>query len=183
MTTKRLCIFLFTMLFLITGASAETFNVKKYGARGNGKKLDSPAIQKAIDACHKAGGGTVLVPAGTYLSATIVLKDNVTLHLEKDALILGTTDYKAYDNLDPFTEGLGIDVGWALLVAVDAKNVTLEGEGSIDGQGSALKERHIKVDTRPEGKRWGLRPFLLRLVRCEGVTVRDVTLKIGRAHV
>ena len=50
MTTKRLCIFLFTMLFLITGASAETFNVKKYGARGNGKKLDSPAIQKAIDA-------------------------------------------------------------------------------------------------------------------------------------
>ena len=63
MTTKRLCIFLFTMLFLITGASAETFNVKKYGARGNGKKLDSPAIQKAIDACHKAGGGTVLVPA------------------------------------------------------------------------------------------------------------------------
>ena len=80
MTTKRLCIFLFTMLFLITGASAETFNVKKYGARGNGKKLDSPAIQKAIDACHKAGGGTVLVPAGTYLSATIVLKDNVTLH-------------------------------------------------------------------------------------------------------
>ena len=90
---------------------------------------------------------------------------------------MGTTDYKAYDNLDPFTEGLGIDVGWVLLVAVDAKNVTLEGEGSIDGQGSALKERHIKVDTRPEGKRWGLRPFLLRLVRCEGVTVRDVTLK------
>lgn len=79
MTTKRLCIFLFTMLFLITGASAETFNVKKYGARGNGKKLDSPAIQKAIDACHKAGGGTVLVPAGTYLSATIVLKDNVPM--------------------------------------------------------------------------------------------------------
>ena len=147
--------------------AGETFNVKKYGARGNGKKMDSPAIQKAIDACYRAGGGTVVVPAGTYLSATIVLKDNVTLHLEKDALILGTTDYKAYDNLDPFTEGLGIDVGWALMVAVDAKNVTLEGEGTIDGQGSALKERHIKTDTRPEGKRWGLRPFLLRWVRCE----------------
>lgn len=85
--------------------AGETFNVKKYGARGNGKKMDSPTIQKAIDACYRAGGGTVVVPAGTYLSATIVLKDNVTLHLEKDALILGTTDYKAYDNLDPFTEG------------------------------------------------------------------------------
>lgn len=161
--------------------AGETFNVKKYGARGNGKKMDSPAIQKAIDACYRAGGGTVVVPAGTYLSATIVLKDNVTLHLEKDALILGTTDYKAYDNLDPFTEGLGIDVGWALMVAVDAKNVTLEGEGTIDGQGSALKERHIKTDTRPEGKRWGLRPFLLRWVRCENVKVEDVTLKYAGA--
>ena len=114
---------LFLLLTLsLTMQAGETYNVKKYGAKGNGRKMDSPAIQKAIDACHKAGGGTVIVPAGTYLSATIVLKDNVTLRLEKDALILGTTDYKAYDNLDPFTEGLGIDVGWALMVAVDAKN-------------------------------------------------------------
>ena len=127
MKTKKNLLLLLLLLVLPFTLQAETFNVKKYGARGNGKKMDSPAIQKAIDACHKAGGGTVLVPAGTYLSATIVLKDNVTLHLEKDALILGTTDYKAYDNLDPFTEGLGIDVGWALLVAVDAKNVALEG--------------------------------------------------------
>ena len=74
-----------------------------------------------------------------------------------------------------------IDVGWALLVAVDAKNVALEGEGAIDGQGSALKERHIKVDTRPEGQRWGLRPFLLRWVRCEGVRVEGVTLKYAGA--
>lgn len=161
--------------------AGEVFNVKNYGARGNGKKMDSPAIQQAIDACHRAGGGTVLVPAGTYLSATIVLKDNVTLHLAKEALILGTTDYTAYDNLDPFTEGLGIDVGWSLLVAVDAKNVILEGDGAIDGQGAALKERHIKVDTRAEGKRWGVRPFLLRLVRCEGVTVRGITLKYAGA--
>lgn len=122
-----------------------------------------------------------MVPAGTYLSATIELKDNVTLHLEKEALILGTTDYKAYRNLDPFTEGLGIDVGWALLVAVDAHNVALTGEGTIDGQGSALKERHIKEDKRPEKDRWGLRPFLLRWVRCQGVTVKDVTLKYAGA--
>lgn len=161
--------------------AGDTFDVKKYGARGNGRKLDSPAIQKAIDACHRSGGGTVVVPAGTYLSATILLKDNVTLHLEKDALILGTTDYKAYDNPDPFTEGLGIDVGWALMVAVDARNVALEGEGTIDGQGAALKERHIRTDTRPEGQRWGLRPFLLRWVRCENVRVEGVTLKYAGA--
>ena len=99
----------------------------------------------------------IVCPAGTYLSAT---STNVTLHLEKDALILGTTDYKAYDNLDPFTEGLGIDVGWALLVAVDAKNVALEGEGVIDGQQFALKERHIKSRYRP-----GRRAALMRTTK------------------
>ena len=177
---KRLLSVILCVLMSVEMSHAQTvsFNVKDYGARGNGKRLDSPAIQRAIDACHRAGGGTVIVPPGTYLSATVELKDNVTLHLEKDALILGTTDYKAYRNLDPFTEGLGIEVGWALLVAVDARNVGLTGEGTIDGQGSALKERHIKEDKRPEKDRWGLRPFLLRWVRCQGVTV-----KIGRAHV
>ncbi|WP_289158531.1 glycosyl hydrolase family 28 protein [uncultured Muribaculum sp.] len=178
---KISAIFISVLIALSCGLQAQTFNVKKYGAKGNGKRIESPAIQKAIDACHKAGGGTVIVPKGTYLSATIQLKDNVTLHLEKDALILGTTDYKAYDNLDPFTEGLGIEVGRALLVAVDAHNIGLTGEGAIDGQGSALKERHIKEDTRPEKDRWGLRPFLVRLVRCDGVNVNGVTLRYAGA--
>lgn len=180
---KISAIFISVLIAISCGLQAQTatFNVKKYGAKGNGKRIESPAIQKAIDACHKAGGGTVIVPKGTYLSATIQLKDNVTLHLEKDALILGTTDYKAYDNLDPFTEGLGIEVGRALLVAVDAHNIGLTGEGAIDGQGSALKERHIKEDTRPEKDRWGLRPFLVRLVRCDGVNVNGVTLRYAGA--
>lgn len=179
---KKLISVIFSLLISIGFcADAATFNVRKYGAKGNGKRLDTTAIQKAIDACTAAGGGMVIVPAGTYLSATIELKDNVNLHLEKGAVILGTTDYKAYRNLDPFTEGLGIDVGTALMVAVDAKNVSLTGEGVIDGQGSALKERHIKEDTRPEGQRWGMRPFLLRWVRCNDVTVKDVTLKFAGA--
>ena len=124
---KRLLSVILCVLMSVEMSHAQTvsFNVKDYGARGNGKRLDSPAIQRAIDACHRAGGGTVIVPPGTYLSATVELKDNVTLHLEKDALILGTTDYKAYRNLDPFTEGLGIEVGWALLVAVDARKTSV----------------------------------------------------------
>jgi polygalacturonase len=105
----------------------------------------------------------------------------VTLHFRKGAVLLGSTDLKDYRNLDPFTEGLGIDVGWALLVAVDAKNVGLEGEGRIDGQGSAIKAKHILTDTRPEGQRWGLRPFLVRIVRCNGVNVKDVTLNYAGA--
>ncbi len=168
---------LFILFILPFALHAKIFNIRRFGATGNGKEIDSPAIQKAIDACYGSGGGTVLVPAGTYLCATIVLKDNVTLYIEENALILGTTDYKAYDNPDPFTEGLGINVGWALLVAVNAKNVALKGKGIIDGQGLALKERHIIEDTRPERERWGIRPFLLRWVRCENVYVEGITLK------
>ncbi len=179
---KKLLIFIMSLLaFGFVNASPVQFNVKRYGATGKGKRLESTAIQKAIDACHKSGGGTVVVPAGTYLSATIQLKDNVTLHLEKDALILGTTDYKAYSNPDPFTEGLGIEVGRALLVAVDAKNIGITGEGVIDGQGKELKERHVKEDPRPEKDRWGCRPFLVRIVRCDGVNVDGVTLKYAGA--
>jgi len=172
------------MLFIsisLTATAQKSYNIKEYGAAGDGKTMDSPAIQKAIDDCSQAGGGTVDIPAGTYLSATIALKDNVKLYLEKGATLLGTTDIKAYKNLDPFTDGLGIDVGSAFLVAIDAKNIAIEGEGVIDGQGSALKARQIEEDTRPENERWGLRPFLLRVLRCDGVTIRNVTLRYAGA--
>jgi len=179
-TVRILMSFIFLLLPLAVAAQ-KSYNIKDNGATGDGKTMDSPAIQKAIDACSGEGGGTVYIPAGTYLSATIVLKDNVKLYLEKGALLLGTTDIKAYKNLDPFTEGLGVDVGWAFLIAIDAKNIAIEGEGIIDGQGAALKAAQIAGDNRPESERWGQRPFLLRVLRCDGVTVRNVTLKYAGA--
>lgn len=172
---------LFLLVAFTNFAKAGDFNILTYGAIGDGTTLNTEAIQKAIDACNRSGGGKVVFPEGSFLSGTIVLKDNVTIHFEKNSVLLGSTELKDYRNLDPFTEGLGIDVGWALLVAVDAKNIGLEGEGTIDGQGSAVKEKHILTDTRPEGQRWGMRPFLVRIVRCNGVTVKDVTLKYAAA--
>jgi hypothetical protein len=171
----------FPFLVLCFASNALDFDITKYGAVGDGKTLNTAFIQKAIDECTKSGGGKVIFPAGIYLSATIELKDNVTLQLNKDARLLGTTDIEQYRNLDPFTEGLGIDVGWALLVAVDAKNIGIQGEGAIDGQGSKLKAEHVLKDTRPEGQRWGRRPFLVRIVRCDGVTVKDITLNYAAA--
>lgn len=173
----------FTILLLSFSlfTQAADVNVKDYGATGDGVTLDSKAIQQAIDACAQKGGGKVIFPAGKYLSGTIVIKDNITLLLQKDALILGSTNIEHYNNIDPFTDGLGIDVGWALLVAVDAKNIGIEGEGAIDGQGAKLKAEHILKDTRGEGKIWGRRPFLLRIVRCTGVTVRGVSLYYAAA--
>lgn len=172
-----LCIF----AMLAMGAHAADVNITTHGAVGDGRTLNTAAIQKAMDACHNSGGGKVIFPQGTFLSGTIVMKDNVVLHFEENAVLLGSTDVNEYKNMDPFTDGLGIDVGWALLVAVDAKNIGIEGKGVIDGQGAKLKAEHIQTDTRSESLRWGRRPFLVRIVRCEGVKVNGITLKYAAA--
>lgn len=160
---------------------AKDVNIKDHGAVGDGKTMNTVFLQNAIDECNASGGGKVIFPEGIYLSGTIAMKDNVVLHFQKGSRLLGSTNIEDYRNLDPFTEGLGIDVGWALLVAIDLKNIGIEGEGAIDGQGSKLKAEHILKDTRPEGQRWGRRPFLVRIVRCDGVAVKDITLNYAAA--
>lgn len=164
-----------------SGVFAADVDITGYGAVGNGNTLNTAAIQKAIDACYKSGGGKVVIPSGTFLTGTIALNDNITLQLKKGAVLLGSTDVNDYQNLDPFVDGLGISVGWALVVAVDKKNIGIEGEGIIDGQGSKLKAQQILTDTRPESQRWGRRPFLLRVVRCQNVSVQGVTLNYSAA--
>ncbi|OQP64440.1 glycoside hydrolase [Niastella vici] len=183
MHMKQLALGIAFLISIIGGHAAPCvdIDIARYGAVGDGKTLNTTAIQKAIDDCHQQGGGKVIFPAGTWLSGTIVIKDQVTLQFNKDARLLGSTNLEDYQNIDPFTEGLGIDVGWALLVAVDAKNIGIEGEGAIDGQGAQLKELQIATDTRPESQRWGRRPFLLRIVRCENVTVKGITLNYAAA--
>ena len=142
------------------------------GATGDGQTLDTTRIQKAIDDCAKQGGGTVTLPAGTYLTGTLLLKDNVTLHLDKGATLLGTPDLTQYKNVDPFKDGLGAEVGYAMLAAVDAKNVGVEGEGTIHGNGKA-----VAAAKSFKGEGWGFRPFLVRFVRCDGVRLSGVTLR------
>lgn len=175
---------LLIIVFMIAGGLklfAADVNITAYGAVGNGTTLNTGVIQKAIEACYKSGGGKVIIPSGAFLTGTIVLNDNITLKLEKGAVLLGSANVNDYKNLDPFVDGLGISVGWALVVAVDKKNVGIEGEGIIDGQGSKLKAQQIQTDTRPESQRWGRRPFLLRVVRCQNVSVTGVTLNYSAA--
>src|SRR5687767_8163473 len=112
-------IVLLISMIRIPAAPRVDIDITRYGAVGDGKVLNTTAIQKAIDDCHQQGGGKVIFPAGTWLSGTIVIKDHVTLQFNKDARLLGSTNVNDYQNIDPFTDGLGIDVGWALLVAVD----------------------------------------------------------------
>lgn len=157
------------------------YNLRDFNPAADGKTLDSHVIQAAIDKCNSDGGGTVVIPPGTYLCGTIQLKDNVRIYLDKNATLLGSTDLNDYQNLDPFSEGLGIDVGWAFINAIGVKNIGIEGEGIIDGQGSAIKERQILEDNRPESQRWGRRPFLLRVFNSENIKVQGITLNYAGA--
>ena len=143
-------------------------NVLSHGAVNDGKTLTSTAIQKAIDDCHAKGGGTVIVPPGEYLSGTIVFKDNVTLHLEQDAVILGSHSMEDYTNPDYFVDAVGQERGWCLIGMVDVKNVAITGEGVIDGRG----ERAYFSKSRP---------FLLRCVRSKDVTLEGFTLRNSAA--
>src|SRR3954453_22763647 len=111
----------------------KTYNIRDYGAQGDGKSLDTAAIQKAIDTCAADRGGTVLVPAGDFIVGTIELKSNVTLHLAPAGRLLGSGDPSHY------SAGKGIPPGngnVVLLYAANAENVTIEGRGTIDGQGN-----------------------------------------------
>ncbi|WP_375418264.1 glycoside hydrolase family 28 protein [uncultured Hymenobacter sp.] len=142
-----------TLLLCLTltasAATAQTYSIKTYGAVADGKTLSTTAIQKAIDACHRAGGGTVDVPTGTYLTGTISLKSNVNLHLETGAVLLGSpniNDYRAY-TLPKYPE-YGTN-HYGILYTEKAENVALTGLGTIDGNDPAYFDptRAKKIDT------------------------------------
>src|SRR3954454_11052091 len=96
----RPSVFTFGLLMCTAGAilaqPATQFNVRSFGAAGDGVRSDTDAINKTIQAAHDAGGGTVLVPAGNYVSGTIQLKDNVTFWVDAGATILGTRNLADY---------------------------------------------------------------------------------------
>ena len=157
---------------------ARVYNIRDYGAKGDGKTLDTAAVQAAIDACTGDGGGTVLVPAGTFQIGTVELKDNVTLHIAASGKLLGSADGKQYHavNAIPLRGDTTLNDGnWALLFAVNAKNVTLEGPGTIDGQGFQFHSP-VRGTPPPSGLGGNSRPYHLLTYRCEGLTVRNIDL-------
>ncbi|GAB3453769.1 glycoside hydrolase family 28 protein [Massilia terrae] len=148
-------------------ASQQVIDASKAGVIGDGATLNTASIQKVIDETAAGGGGVVDFPAGRYLTGTIELKSRVTLRLEKDAVLLGSTNPSDYRNVDPFIDGSGNPMGHALIVAVGADHVGIEGSGTVDGQGRKLADNQ---------KPYAIRPFLLRWVRSSNVVVKDVHL-------
>jgi len=119
------------------GTHSIIFEPHTYGAVGDGKTLDSGAINAAIDACHQAGGGIVYLRPGIYLCGTVILKSDITLYLEAGATILGSTNIRDYTP-QPGPDPAG-DAGQNhLIFARKADNVSLAGSGKIDGQGKSF---------------------------------------------
>jgi hypothetical protein len=162
-------------------ARSATFNVRDFGAAGDGKQLDTGAIQAAIDACTQARGGIVTIPAGDFLVGTIELKSNVTLHLAAAGRLVGSgtpEHYSAGRGIPPSNGNV------VLLFANDAENIGVEGPGTIDGQG-ALFFNGRGDNTGPGGNRaagYTQRPHLAIFYRCRNVALRNVFLKSSAYH-
>ena len=169
------------------GDGAIAFDPRKYGAKGDGKTLDSAAINAAIDACTGAGGGVVHVSPGIYRCGIVILKPNVTLYLEAGATILGSTNIGDYAHHGgPAVKG-DADQNH-LIFAKDAENVTLRGPGRIDGQGSTFWKRSDRHPLPPD-ESWadviahgwepnGKRPSpMLEFVNCKGLRIEEIRIE------
>jgi len=131
----------FAQTAVVPPANPAGYDVRNFGAVGDGKALDSPAIDRAISSCAQAGGGTVRFPAGTYLSGSIHLKSNVHLYLDAGAVIFGAPqEMKAYDPCEPFAGPAYQDGGHtyfhnSLIWGENLVNVSITGPGMINGGG------------------------------------------------
>jgi len=153
---------------------AKTCDARKYGAKGDGNAKDTVAIQKAIDACSAAGGGTVKLDHGTFLSGPIVLKSNITLEIGKEATLLGSPDRSDYPAF-PFA---GKQTVQPLVSSLNAENLVIDGGGTIDGNGhiwweyvKGVKDSGVLGTDHP--RPMGLTFDHSRHIRVENITVQN----------
>jgi len=159
---------LFLFLLITTSTYAKDFDVRNFGAKANGVTLDTKAVQAAIDACTKNGGGKVIIPSGKkVLIGTIYLKDYVTLYIENGATLLGSpniADYTTDTHKNMYKNEPHMDR--CLIFAKAARYFSIEGLGTIDGNG------YVKNFTNKTG-----RPMLIRFMSSANIHLKDVTIK------
>lgn len=174
---------------LSASAGAQTYNITDFGAIGDGRTINTSAIQKAVDSCNAGGGGTVLVPVGTFISGTIQMFSNIDLHLEKGAVLKGSDKVSDY-----YLHGKKV----GLIYTENSNNISITGDGDIDGSGDAFMDLSRSkvfdsssvVYTRQrihfrevlsglgDGPYVPLdRPFqMIIFSNCRNVTIKDVTI-------
>jgi hypothetical protein len=165
-------------LLLMGAAQAKgTFNVARYGAKGDGATLNTAAIQRTIDAAAK-GGGTVVFPTGTFLTGSIFVKSGVTLKVDKGVTLLGSQNIADYPVMK--TRIAGIETHWpaALVNIYEQKNAAITGDGTIDGDGKVFWDSYwtLRKAYEPRGLRWASdydahRPRLIQVYKSSQVKV------------
>lgn len=178
------------------------FPITDFGATPGETSDATEAIKKAIAACNAAGGGHVIVPAGTFLTGAIHLKSNVDLHLEEGSTLLFKTDPKAYLPV-VFTrfEGMEFFNYSPFIYALDQENIAITGEGTLDGQADAqhwwpwarsasaqnqrdararltdMVERNLPVEQRQFGENQFMRPVFVQPYRCKNVLIEGIKIR------
>lgn len=144
---------------------ALTFNVRDFGATGDGSTKDTAAIQQALDRCGVLGGGEVIVPAGNYSTGSIALRSNTILRLEENANLLGTGDFADYLVTQVRWEGRWIQGHIGLVYAIDADQIGVVGPGKITGNEA--------LGGRPNAQNPLRHPSLVEFINCNGVRLED----------
>ncbi len=157
------------------------YDVRSFGAVPDGKANCAPAIQAAVDAASQAGGGIVLLPAGQYRSGSVLLKSNVELRLEAGARLISSLDEAEIRSFPASPDAQSVD-GWNggfFLGARDAENVTLSGQGVIDGQGGKVfTDADVDLGFHECPLRVAaFRPRMILFENIRNLTVKDLTLQ------
>ncbi len=180
MTTKKLLLIVLPMLAMVLSVSAKQvfYNVLDFGAKGDGKTLNTKAINAAVDAAAKNGGGTVYFPPGDFLSYTIRLKSHITLYLDQGSVLIGAQEVNGvgYDlpEADAWYKKFQ-DFGhsyWknSLIYGDSLRNIAIEGQGMIWGKG-------LYTYDKPNIKGSGNKAIGLK--NCRNVTIRDISILHG----
>ncbi len=175
---NRATLFICLLLSLHGMAAVKDVNISKYGAKADGRTINTKIIQQLIDKVSAGGGGRVIIPPGNFMTGTLFIKTGVDLHLELGAVLLGSHSTNDYNKLAGRS---------ALIIASDQNNIAISGEGIIDGQGQELmldifKKLRSGELVSPDSlwlvKRPGPgRALVIYFKGCKGVKVTDVTLK------
>ena len=170
-------------VFSLSVTAATDYNVRDFGATGDGANLDHIAINRAIDSCVANDGGRVTVPAGTYLCGSIRMKSNVELHIAAGATILAApASMKAYDKPEEWEGPAYQDGGHtyfhnSLIWAENQHNVSITGQGTIDGKG--LTKKDTEKGGNLMGGSIGTGDKAIALKNCRNILIRDITIFRG----
>ncbi len=200
---KSIAVIFISLCFLASACASPggktVFDVRDFGALGDGTNLDSPAVNRAIQAAAKAGGGTVFIPAGTYLCGSIHLTNNLNLHLDAGAVVFGAPQaMNAYDPTEPWHGQAYQDGGHtyfhnSLIWGENLTNVFITGTGMINGGGLVRDDglldamcgfskwspanRTPQLENSHPPSRLGNKAIALKL--CRNVLIRDITIAHG----